>query len=162
MTAGCATVTTIPRLLFRRIADIIVDSLPYLKQRRCWKHFLCLASRTRFTSVKLVYFTSKFYKLCEPTGLAMYNCKIKYFSWGRNNRTVTLAGILVKLIASQLAKKFTAYNAKFRFFAQKIFSYSRIKCLSEQILTHIVTQLNVWQGEKQVCLKCGERNSGTN
>jgi hypothetical protein len=36
-----------------------------------------------------------------------------------NNRTVTLAGILVKLIASQLGKEFTAYNAKFRYYAQK-------------------------------------------
>ena len=36
-----------------------------------------------------------------------------------NNRTVTLAGILVKLIASQLAKEFAACNAKFRCYAQK-------------------------------------------
>jgi hypothetical protein len=80
VTAGCETLTKIPRLLFRPIADIIVDSSPYLKQRRCWKHFLFLASETRFTSVKLVYFTSEFYKLCEPTGLATYNCEIKYCS----------------------------------------------------------------------------------
>jgi hypothetical protein len=36
-----------------------------------------------------------------------------------NNRKVTLAGIFVKLIASQLAKEFTASNAKFRYYAQK-------------------------------------------
>ena len=124
MTKGCATITTIPHLLFRRIADIIVDSLPYLKQRRCWKHFRCLASETRFTSVKLVYFTSKFYNLCEPTGLAPYSCEIKKTilvegSVVPNNRTVTLAGMLVKLIASQLAKEFTVYNTKFRYYAQK-------------------------------------------
>ena len=83
VTVGCATLTNIPRLLFRRIADIIVDSISYLKQRRCWKHFLCLASETRFTSVKLVYLTLKFYKVCEPTGLATCNFKIKYCSCGR-------------------------------------------------------------------------------